>query len=59
MVTTTFNICALLFFLVETFLDTVSSSFSGSETKSDFIDFNSNPVRNYSIYLLIHYNLYI
>lgn len=32
------------FFSVETFLDTVSSSFSGSETKSDFIDFNSNPV---------------
>lgn len=41
------------FFLVETFLDTVSSSFSGSETKSDFIDFNSNPVRKYSIELSI------
>ncbi|XP_050532080.1 tyrosine-protein kinase hopscotch [Daktulosphaira vitifoliae] len=27
----------------ETYMDTVSSSFSGSETKSDFIDFNSNP----------------
>jgi len=30
-------------YTIETFLDTVSSSFSGSETKSDFIDFNSNP----------------
>ncbi|XP_026815515.1 tyrosine-protein kinase hopscotch [Rhopalosiphum maidis] len=30
-------------YTIETFLDTVSSSFSSSETKSDFIDFNSNP----------------
>jgi len=44
----------VIFFLVETFLDTVSSSFSGSETKSDFIDFNSNPVRHCSKYILIY-----
>ncbi|XP_050436831.1 tyrosine-protein kinase hopscotch-like [Adelges cooleyi] len=30
-------------YTTETFMDTVSSSFSGSESKSDFIDFNSNP----------------